>query len=398
MSQKRSSRITMGPGGIVYLLTTSLILGASIYTQANLLFWGFGLMIGGLISSVGIAWYSLRQIQINRLLPLHGVVGQSMVMRYQVTNGSWLPVFSLVITETWGPGQSGWKHEGPASSSNPNGPRLLGQPHGWVMHIGGHQSIQAQSPCWPVRRGHLRFDHIEISTSFPFGIVRKILQVDRSDRILVYPNLYRINHHVIGSLLRTDPVGYKHIDRSGGVEEFLGVREYRSGDNLRLVDWKRSARTGDLVARELAQLSPPRIMLLLDLSSHTATPTDIDRAASLAASLVCDAYLNRCQIGMAVHGAECEVFPIHHSLPHRTSILEALSLLTPAESSNRPLLPAEPTVIIRPNHADPPGTARGRGRVLIATNLEHYVTEVDPADLLTQRALPMMQPIRQRPA
>jgi len=197
---------------------------------------------------------------------------------------------------------------------------------------------------------------------------------------------------VIGSLLRTNPVGYKHIDRGGGVEEFLGVREYRSGDNLKLVDWKRSASTGDLVARELAQLSPPRTMLLLDLSSHTATPTDIDRAASV----VCDAYLNRCQIGMAVHGAECEVFPIHHSLPHRTSILEALSLLTPAESSNRPLLPAEPTVIIRPNHADPPGTARGRGRVLIAANLSHYVTEVDPADLLTQRTLPTMQPARQR--
>lgn len=65
----------MGPGGIVYLLITSLILGASIYTQANLLFWGFGLMIDGLISSVGIAWYSLRQIPINCLLPLHGVVG-----------------------------------------------------------------------------------------------------------------------------------------------------------------------------------------------------------------------------------------------------------------------------------------------------------------------------------
>ena len=52
--------------------------------------------------------------------------------------------------------------------------------------------------------------------------------------------------------------------RRGGQDEFYGVKEYRRGENPRWIYWKRSARTGTLVTREMTLVTPPRILLLVE--------------------------------------------------------------------------------------------------------------------------------------
>ena len=370
----------MGPGGVVYLLTTALILGTSIYTQANLLFWGFGLMVGGLVASVLIVWQSMRKMQIQRLLPAHGVAGRPLTLRYLVT---WFPIFSLLITE-----EQSRPLEATASP-------LRSQAFGWVMHLGPRQTIQAEAALWPMRRGEIHFERIAVSSSFPFGVLRKTVSFDQPGTLLIYPHLYKMKRRVIDALSRIDPVGRKHLERSGGSGEFFGLREYRAGDSLKIVDWKRSARTGDLVAREMAQPSPPRIMLLLDLTSRDPgqrhngddfTHEQIDRAIALAASVVCDAYLNHCQIGLIARGADCPAFPMHHSLPHRTRILDALARLTRSDPRGFEPWSVEPTVIVRPGRGEP--LSRGRRQELGADDLERYVVDAGGTDLLTRRAKP----------
>src|SRR5690606_21260727 len=114
----------------------------------------------------------------------------------------------------------------------------------------------------------------------------------------------------------------------GGTEEFFGLRPYRFGDSFKTIDWKHSARTGSLISREFTQPSPPKIMLLLDLTRQEQPSPDpttdqhpksdaqegrpsrrrpkpsrpdphdpVERAISLAASLVCDAYFYGYQVG-----------------------------------------------------------------------------------------------------
>src|SRR5690606_15223189 len=98
---------------------TALIVGAANYTQANLLFWAFGLMIGGFVVSMLLAWQSLRGLEVQRLLPSHGVCGEPLVVRYQIKNRGWLPAFSLIVQETWGKGERGWKRIGPVAEQPP---------------------------------------------------------------------------------------------------------------------------------------------------------------------------------------------------------------------------------------------------------------------------------------
>jgi uncharacterized protein (DUF58 family) len=258
----------------------------------------------------------------------------------------------------------------------------------------------------------LAFEKIVISSSFPFGVVRRVVEIEQPGTMLVYPHLFRMNRRTLYRLSQADPSGRKHIDRSGGTEEFFGLRDYRAGDSLKMIDWKRTARTGDLVTRELTQPSPPRIMIALDLSDLPKPPpngnghgkrrkkaaepdpmhSDIERAVSLTASLVCDAHFNGYQAGLVVLGVNSLPFPIHHSLPHRTKMLEALSMLDVSQRTHGDLpLPGRPSVVIRPGRVAAAGGAGANHQTLLgAANLEEYVIESKEGStaLLSTRAGP----------
>jgi len=343
----------------MFFVVSGLILGVAIYSQAPLLFWAFGLMVGSLVVSLIFSWMMLHKMTISRVPPTHGVAGEPMVIRYQLNNLKRLiPAFGVVINENWGRGKNGWRKTGPLALTPP---RLKGHPMGWVVHIGPGQHIQAEAPCWPLRRGYLSLQKIQISTAFPFGIIRRVREFELPADVLVYPKLVRIDRHILFKLSDMDPFGRERIERGGGHEEFFGMREYRPGDSLKMIDWKRSARTGQMITREMTQPSPPKIMVALDLTGLPTTagaslrPDEqekhdnaIEHAVSLTASLVCDAYFHGYQIGLVVLGVPFTPFPVHHSLPHRTKMLEALAQLDTSErTSKKQALPARPSVIIR---------------------------------------------------
>lgn len=397
------SRFELGPGGLMFFIVSALILAVAIYAQAPLLFWAFGLMVGALFVSVLLPTMMLRGLRIERIMPTHGVAGESMLLRYQLNNTKQLmPAFGVVIAETWGRGRNGWRKVGPLAST-PR--RLKGKPLGWVVHVGPGQHIQAESPCWPLRRGYLHLEKIQVSSAFPFGILRRVREFDLPAQVLVYPRLVRVDRKVLFKLSDMDPFGRERIDRGGGHEEFYGLREYRPGDSLKTIDWKRTARTGQLVSREMTQPSPPKIMVALDLSdiprgglkvskknaeakAIEKMEQHVEQAISLAASLVCDAYFNGYQIGLAVMGVPFTPFPVHHSLPHRTKILEALSQLDVSCASDRnTTLPARPNVIIRPGDKDDKD-AKSDGTksidedqmVFEASKMQEYVVDLEDAN------------------
>ena len=95
-------RIQFGPGSVIYLVVTALIAFAAFYTQANLLFWALGLVVGALAVSLVAALISLRGLEVHRLTPSRGVVDEPLVLRYHLVNRSRLAWFSVEIIEHWG--------------------------------------------------------------------------------------------------------------------------------------------------------------------------------------------------------------------------------------------------------------------------------------------------------
>lgn len=389
-------------------MVSGVILASAIYTQANLLFWGFGLMVGGMIISISIAAITLRGLVVTRVVPAHCAAGEALPLGYEVHNRSWLPMFAVVLQESWGRGSGGWKTEGPASGAGLD-LMLGGPPQAWVLHVGAGQTTQTQAPCRPRRRGKLSFERVEASTSFPFSVLRKTMVFEQADEVLVFPYLYRVRRQLLAKLATSEGEG-KHVEeRPGGTEEFFGLREYRPGDSPRMIDWKRTARTGELVAREMTTPRPPSLSLVLDLretppmsvgSKRQATQGLVEaavsgrqleeRAVSLAASLICDAYLRGFRVGLRVMGLDCPSFRPRHSLLHRTQLLEALAEieLVPKQATpdgDSQLQRSE--VVIWPGRGSTPsnggpGGNSGGPTVLGAADFDRYVTNAtDLADL-----------------
>ncbi len=356
-------RVRFGPGSVIYLVVTALITIAAFYTQANLLFWALGLVVGALVVSVAVSLISLRGIEVQRLTPSRGVADEPLVLRYHMTNRSRLGWFGVEVVETWAGYRRGRGRAGPADEPGP--PRLVGRPHGWVLHIGPGQSIQAEATCWPRRRGLLRFERIIVRSGYPFGIIRKCIEFTQTSEVLIYPPQRRLNRQTALSLSSQDIGHARHTDRGGGQDEFFGLRPYRPGDSFKLIDWKHSARTSNLVSREMAKARPPRMMILLDLLPPETTDADTEQvnegawiaaqeeAINLAGALVREAYLHDIHVGLAVAGAACPVLVMHHSQAHHQRLLDSLARLDLNEAHATRTAPSvRPTVVVRPRMPD----------------------------------------------
>lgn len=385
----------LGQGGLLYLVVTALMFGIAQLSQANLLFWAFGLMIGALVASCVVSWLMLRKLEVQRIDPAFAVAGEPLILRYRVTSHHrTMPVFALVLHESQDAQRPVWPT---AKSCDESSSRLGGTPTGWAMHIGARQTIQIEAVCRPSTRGELRLETIAVSSSFPFGIMRRWFTVRQDAAVLVYPRLMKVNRGVMTRLSTAHPQGMRRLDRPGGQEDFFGLRDYREGDSLRAIHWRRTAHTGRLVAKELTHASPPEIMIALDLRPvGTATPIppeDIECAISLAASIVCHAHLRGHRVGLVTLGVRSQSFPLHHSLPHRTRILESLAWLDIASSSDeQPAISTTPTLIITAQRGASAAARRGAGApaMIDIGDAESLISPADNVDqLLRTHTVPL---------
>src|SRR4051794_34087337 len=233
--------------GLVYI-SMMLFMGlAAINSQANLLFGVFGLMIGILLVSGMISRWVLRGLSLNRVLPEHGVVGQPVTVTYEFTNTKrFWPSLSVTVAEIDG------------------AEAFVKQPHGYLLHAAPKTVATVPVELLPKRRGLHTLDRHQISTSFPFGFIKRAIDRRQEDHLLVFPATGGVDPKIMSLMRSAESSGPTMKPRRGGMDEFYGLKEYRSGENPRYISWRHSARTGELVSKEMTHVSPPRLMLLVD--------------------------------------------------------------------------------------------------------------------------------------
>lgn len=294
--------------GLIYICMMMFMGLAAVNTQANLLFAVFGLMVGVLLISGVLSRVVLRRLEVTRDNPEHAIVGRPMRFKYVVRNrkGLW-PSLSVTMSELDGV------------------ECFLRQPHAYLLHAAAGMKVTVPTDVTPKRRGICQLQRYQLSTSFPFGFIKRAVVRSHQDTLLVYPALGTVDRRLFMLLKSAQDVGSRNRPEPGGSDEFFGVREYRVGENPRNIYWKRSARTGVLVSREMTRVSPPRVLLMVNTFGETAA---VEKAISIAATIADAGEASGLPVGLIAWNRKgwLMVAPSRGQRHHR-DLLTALALL-----------------------------------------------------------------------
>ncbi|HRQ72155.1 MAG TPA: DUF58 domain-containing protein [Phycisphaerales bacterium] len=284
--------------GVVYAAVAVFTAVGAINSQNNLLFWLFGVAVAGLILSGFVSGSALMGVQVEREPIAESAVGGAVVIRYTVRNRNrFVPACALTITESQAVRRG---HAAPTWTAH------LPQPMAFVAHVGPRQAVHAEAIVSPTRRGEATFSRITVSSAFPFGLTRKSVTFEQPQGAIVHPSPAPIRHGLLRTL-RPRGDGNAAALRSAGVGgEYYGLREYSPGDSHRLIAWRASARTGQLVVRQTSRPAPRRLWIVLDLAPETESHETADplreEAVSLAAGVATAAFEYGYAVGLSIGG------------------------------------------------------------------------------------------------
>ena len=293
-------RYQVNVAGILYLVITLLVGLAATIRPNNILVWVFGLLLALIAISGFVSGASLYRMSARRVDPGHGRVGRPLVVRYAVRSGSRrVPLFDLTISEIPGDSASDWS-------------RFSRPDPAWLMHVGPNEVTHGESVLVPSRRGRMRMGRFVASSSFPFGLLGKKVIVDQPLETLIHPSTVPLSTEAIDRLFVGGTDGERSGRSVGMIGEYAGLREYRSGDSIRSIAWKR-ARSNDVpIVVQRATPSPRRMQLLLDLRRPTQelrlteginARNHEEAAITLAASIAETVILAGGEVGLRVAGA-----------------------------------------------------------------------------------------------
>ncbi|CAA9429423.1 MAG: FIG002343: hypothetical protein [uncultured Ramlibacter sp.] len=182
--------------------------------------------------------------------------------------------------------------------------------------VPGQGSAVVEVAFQPQQRGLHRVPPLTAETRFPLGTFRVWTVWRPAAQVLVYPQPEALPPALPEGEPRSGTTGPSRVHTSG---EFDGVRAYRRGDPMKLVVWKKAAKTDELVSRDTQQAQ--RRELWLDFTQAGAT--DIEARLARLAAWVLQADKLGVDYGLRLPGQEIRP---DTGEGHRRRCLEALAL------------------------------------------------------------------------
>ncbi len=188
------------------------------------------------------------------------------------------------------------------------------------------------------QRGYFQVGPTALKSSDLFGLFPAEHGYPREERLTIYPRVTPLEDLGLPS---DRPFG----ERRGGSPvfedplRFAGLREYRPGDPLRRIDWKATARSGELTSRiyEPSATRQLYICLNIDTLEHAwegYLAEELERMISTAASIAVWAAGARYAVGLLANGSFPDAdrpirLPPGRARDQLTRILEALAVIQP---------------------------------------------------------------------
>lgn len=253
------------------LIIVSLGIGAAAYTTAsNILFLALSLLLSSLILSGVLSWINFRQLKWDLIAPKNLTVNEVGVAEVELANNkSIFPSMSICF-----------QLESETISSNES---IYMQQ---TLHAG--KSCKLEWTFVPLRRGRFNLTLSGVQSKFPFGFLKKVAGSDLQSTILVWPARIEYTFKVSSGSRHTF-IGTPQ-KQSGHGNDLLNIVRYEHGDSPRLIHWKATARTRQLMVRKFSDERESGYHIQVDTDPSQWTPELFERLCSLVRSLAEDLF------------------------------------------------------------------------------------------------------------
>ncbi|HEU5267223.1 MAG TPA: DUF58 domain-containing protein [Jatrophihabitans sp.] len=189
-----------------------------------------------------------------RVQPTEGQAGQAVTVHLTITNRSLLPTGALMLEDRL-----------------PD--RVPGRARFVVDPLSGREARPVSYRIPALGRGHYRVGPLRMRLTDPFRLIDLTRSFTATSEFVLTP---AIDHLPAIEPPRADDIGDDVGSRSVGSHgaDDQSTREYRTGDDLRKIHWRSSARTGTLMVRQEERPWQGQCTMLLDArrSAHVESP------------------------------------------------------------------------------------------------------------------------------
>lgn len=249
------------------------------------------------IYCVALSFYSLTEMEVTRVLQKTDYnAGEQLKVTVHIRRSKGFPLFYLLLEDHL---DEALKY---AQQQKP--PKALLLP-------GIHKEFSYEYIINELPRGEYFFQSFTLRIGDPLGLFEKEKTFENDSKIVVYPAytelLYRPfeNHYDQGLTASRERV---QRDTSMAV----GVRDYQPGDRFSWINWKASAKRGDIMTKEFEQRQSHDVFVVMDC----VPDKHFEPVVSFTASLLRAVLKKGAQTGLLTVSKERASFPIRGGEQH----------------------------------------------------------------------------------
>ncbi|RYE19861.1 MAG: DUF58 domain-containing protein, partial [Sphingobacteriaceae bacterium] len=182
----------------------------------------------------------------------------------------------------------------------------------------------------PTKRGEYEFGLIRTFVQSPLALVSRRYNFDQVKTVSVYPSFLQMQQfELLAVSNRLISQGIKKIRRIGHSMEFEQIKNYVPGDDYRSINWKATARKGDMMVNAFTDEKSQQVYCIIDKSRAMKMPFEglslLDYAVNATLALLNVAMLKEDRAGLITISDKIgAVLPADRRPGHLNKILQIL--------------------------------------------------------------------------
>lgn len=198
------------------------------------------------------------------------------------------------------------------------------------QHLSGGQQRSVAYSIIPTERGEYLFGNIILFAQTGLGLISRRFTISASRTVNVYPSFIQLrNYQLISRTATSNEPGSQRKRKIGQSMEFEQVKDYVSGDDIRTINWKATARRGGLMVNNYVDEKSQQVYCVIDKGRLMKMPfkglslLDYAINAVLALSSVCLQRQDRVGL-LSFSNKLTTLLPAERKPVQRENILQAL--------------------------------------------------------------------------